>query len=81
MGADLDGVMAELPESIIAKMTTASGPAAVYDATVREEFHQELLRLIARNATLPLSDASSTSPEAASMSISRATDEPLPISP
>ena len=47
-GADLDAVMAEHPESIIAKMTTAAGPAAVYDATVREDFHQELLRLIAK---------------------------------
>jgi maltose alpha-D-glucosyltransferase/alpha-amylase len=77
VGADFDGEMAEHPESIIAKMTTASGPAAVYDATVREEFHQELLQLIARNATLPLSDASSTSPEAASMSISPRTDGTL----
>ena len=55
-GGDLDAVMAEHPESIIAKMTTASGTAAVYDATVREDFHQELLRLIAGNTTLPVSE-------------------------
>ena len=36
-------------------MTTAAGTAAVYDATAREDFHQDLLRLIARNATLPVS--------------------------
>ncbi len=56
-GGDLDAVMAEHPESIIAKMTTAAGTAAVYDATVREDFHQELLRLIAGNATLPVAEA------------------------
>ena len=53
-GGDLDAVMAEHPESIIAKMTTAGGTAAVYDATVHEDFHQELLRLIAGNTTLPV---------------------------
>ncbi len=55
-GGDLDRVMAEHPECIIAKITTTAGTAAVYDATVREDFHQELLRLIARNATLPVSE-------------------------
>jgi maltose alpha-D-glucosyltransferase/alpha-amylase len=57
IGADLDAITAEHPESIIVRMTTAAGPAAVYDASAREDFHQELLRLIARNATLPLFDA------------------------
>ena len=56
-GGDLDRVLAEHPQSIIANMTTAAGAAAVYDATIREDFHQELLRLIAGNATLPVAVA------------------------
>ena len=71
IGADLDALMAEHPESIIVRMTTASGPAALYDASAREDFHQELLRLIAGNATLPLFDAGRSAREpAAAMPIS-----------
>ena len=53
-GATLDEITAHQPESIIAKLTIASGPAILHDATVGEGFHRELLSLIARNATLPL---------------------------
>ena len=56
IGADLDRVMAEHPESIVARMTTAAGNAAVYDATLCEDFNQEMLRLIAGNATLPIAE-------------------------
>jgi maltose alpha-D-glucosyltransferase/alpha-amylase len=55
-GGDFDAVLAEHPESIIARMTTAGGTAAVYDATVHQDFHQDLLRLIAGNTTLPVSE-------------------------
>jgi maltose alpha-D-glucosyltransferase/alpha-amylase len=54
LGADLDEVAAHQPESIIARLTTAAGPAILHDATVSEEFHHELLTLIAGNATLPV---------------------------
>jgi maltose alpha-D-glucosyltransferase/alpha-amylase len=64
-GSDLDAVITEHPESIIAKMTTAGGNAAVYDATVREDFRQELLRLLAGNATLPVAEAGSLAAKAA----------------
>ena len=57
IGADLDRVMAEHPESIVAGMTTAAGNAAVYDATLCEDFNQEMLRLIAGNATLPIAES------------------------
>ena len=53
---ELDFVTATRPESIIVRMTTVSGAAAIYDAVAREDFHQELLRLIAGNATLPVSE-------------------------
>jgi maltose alpha-D-glucosyltransferase/alpha-amylase len=55
IGADLDAIMAEHPESVIAKITTSAGPAVLYEAIVNEDFRQELLRLIAGNATLSVS--------------------------
>ncbi len=53
-GAALDEVVAHDPESIIARLTTAAGPAILHDATVSEEFRHELLSLIASDATLPI---------------------------
>ncbi len=53
-GASLDEVAAHQPESIIARLTTASGPAILHDAAESEEFHHELLSLIASDAALPL---------------------------
>ncbi len=55
-GAALDEIAAREPESIIAKLTPAAGPAILHDATVSEEFHHELLSLIASDATLPISE-------------------------
>jgi maltose alpha-D-glucosyltransferase/alpha-amylase len=53
-GAALDEIAAHQPESIIAKLTTITGPAILHDATVSEKFQHELLSLIARDATLPI---------------------------
>jgi maltose alpha-D-glucosyltransferase / alpha-amylase len=53
-GAVLDEIAAQQPESIIAKLTTITGPAILHDATASEEFQHELLSLIARDATLPI---------------------------
>jgi len=50
----LDEIVAHQPESIIARLMTAAGPAILHDATVSEEFRHELLRLIATDATLPI---------------------------
>jgi maltose alpha-D-glucosyltransferase/alpha-amylase len=55
-GAALDEIAKGKPESIIAKLTTSAGPAILHDATVRGEFHHELLSLIASDATLPISE-------------------------
>ena len=54
-GAVIDEIAANRPDSIVARLTTAAGPAILHDAVVREDFHQGLLRLIAGNATLPVS--------------------------
>jgi maltose alpha-D-glucosyltransferase/alpha-amylase len=53
-GAALDEIAAHQPESIIARLTTIAGPAILHDATISEEFHHELLSLIASEATLPI---------------------------
>ncbi len=49
-----DELFSAHPECILAKFPTASGNMVVYDATMRKDLHQELLRLIAGNATLPV---------------------------
>ncbi len=54
-GAALEEVTANRPDSIVARLTTATGPAVLHDAVARDDFHQGLLRLIAANATLPVS--------------------------
>jgi maltose alpha-D-glucosyltransferase/alpha-amylase len=64
-GAELDEVTAAYPESIIAKLTTAAGPAVLYDASQREALHQQLLRLIASNATLAVSEPGALARQAA----------------
>ena len=53
-GTALDEIATRQPESIITKLTIASVPAILHDATVGEGFHRELLSLIASDATLPL---------------------------
>jgi maltose alpha-D-glucosyltransferase/alpha-amylase len=54
--AALDEISAHQPESIIARLTTASGPAILHDATVSEAFHHALLSLIACDMTLPVQE-------------------------
>jgi maltose alpha-D-glucosyltransferase/alpha-amylase len=55
-GFDLDEVATNRAQSVIARLTTTAGPTILHDATAHGDFHQELLRLIAQNATLPLSE-------------------------
>ena len=54
-GAALEVISEKWPDGIVAKLASAAGPAIVHDALVREDFHRELLALIAANATLPVS--------------------------
>jgi maltose alpha-D-glucosyltransferase/alpha-amylase len=55
-GSALEEIRGSQPESVIAKLTTAAGPAVLHDATVNEEFHHQLLSLIASDATLAVLD-------------------------
>jgi len=52
--AALDEIATHQPDSIITRLTTAGGPAILNDATVSQEFHHRLLRLIASDSTLPI---------------------------
>jgi maltose alpha-D-glucosyltransferase/alpha-amylase len=49
---EADVLQTEHPTAVITRLTTPSGPAVVHDATVREDFRQALLHLIATNAEL-----------------------------
>jgi maltose alpha-D-glucosyltransferase/alpha-amylase len=55
-GADLEEITATRPESIIAKLTTAAGLAILHDALARDDFRDELLKMIATNVTLPVAE-------------------------
>jgi maltose alpha-D-glucosyltransferase/alpha-amylase len=76
---DLDGLVAAHPESIVAKMTTAAGGAVIYDATARQDFHQELLRLIARNATLHVSETGALAAEQVASPTAPITEDASPV--
>jgi maltose alpha-D-glucosyltransferase / alpha-amylase len=87
-GADLDEITAARSESVIAKLTTAAGPAILHDALAREDFRDELLRMIATNVTLPVSkngnaaQEATAANEASSVGVSELSIEsPVGISP
>jgi maltose alpha-D-glucosyltransferase/alpha-amylase len=45
-GRELEALMSNSPQSVIASLATPNGPAALHDATAREDFRQGLLRVI-----------------------------------
>jgi maltose alpha-D-glucosyltransferase/alpha-amylase len=53
--ADVEELTTSSPNSILATLTTPSGPGVLHDATTREDFRQGLLTLIEQSATLALS--------------------------
>ena len=85
-GANLDEITGDHPQSVITRLTTAAGPAILHDATARADFHHELLKLIACNATLAVASsamimvpaASSGAPMAATED-EAATEVPMPV--
>jgi maltose alpha-D-glucosyltransferase/alpha-amylase len=50
---ELEAITSAAPNSIIAALTTPTGPAILHDATVREDFRQAVLKLIEDQAKLP----------------------------
>jgi maltose alpha-D-glucosyltransferase / alpha-amylase len=78
-GAALEEIAAKRPESIVARLNSATGPVILHDALAREDFHQELLELIAANATLAVSQegkASSGSDAAAELALDSGEEKP-----
>ena len=76
MGAAVDELKAAYPLSVLATLTTPAGPAALHDAATREDLRQALLSLIARESSLPLSDANEAAHEIATTLIAAHTSTP-----
>jgi maltose alpha-D-glucosyltransferase/alpha-amylase len=82
-GAALEDIAENRPDSIIVRLNSAAGPVIVHDALVREDFHCELLGLIAANATLPVSHGFKSSPvsdAALETSADAGSDKPVEVS-
>jgi len=73
VGADAEELMGNHPQSVIALLPSAAGSGALHDATVREDFRQDLLTLIERNATLALSSRGDAAVEIAASLAAAAT--------
>ncbi len=75
----LDEIAQSQPQSIIAKLSTAMGPAILYDAAHRHDLHLELLREIADNATLEVRNANADASQSAfAVPAANATPEAVP---
>ena len=66
-GADAEGLITSHPQAVIASLTTRSGPAVLYDATVSEDVRQALLKLVEQGVTLPLSSTRDVASEVESL--------------
>jgi maltose alpha-D-glucosyltransferase / alpha-amylase len=62
-GDAIEEIAATKPDSIVARFTSVAGSVILHDALVREDFHRELLGLIAANATLPVLREGVAAPE------------------
>jgi maltose alpha-D-glucosyltransferase/alpha-amylase len=62
-GADAQEVTASYPQTIIATLSSPSGPGVLHDAIAREDMRQGLLAFIQSNATLALSTTRSAAIE------------------
>ena len=80
-GNVLDSFSINKPQTIIKRLTTAAGEAILHDATAREDFHHDLLALIARNATLTFAGRANTVPKTKSASTTTQDSEALSAVP
>ncbi len=76
-GRELEALMTSA-HPVIATLQTPNGPAALHDATVREDFRQAVLQLIATNASLALNApvAGNESEQEATSQVERALPTP-----
>ncbi len=56
--ANLESLTAAYPQSLVATLTTPSGPVLLHDATVREDFRNALLKLIEGDTSILLAQTS-----------------------
>ncbi|MGD0731891.1 MAG: alpha-amylase, partial [Terracidiphilus sp.] len=82
-GAEMDEVAMSQPQSVLTRLTTVSGPAVLHDGAASEKFRQELLLLIADNATIGLSGSRRIASGASSVSneseLDKDTDDDLAV--
>ncbi len=64
-GEGVDAVRARSPQSIIATLSTPTGPAVLHDASTREDLRQALLDLIATQSSLPTHNPAGAAAEVA----------------
>jgi len=76
-GEDAENIHAAAPGSIIATLTTPTGPAVLHDAVAREDLRQALLDLIADDAKLPTQDGMIESRKSSAFAAARG-EGPLP---
>jgi maltose alpha-D-glucosyltransferase / alpha-amylase len=76
-GEAAETVRSSDPASIVATVTTASGPAILHDAVAREDVRQATLRLIETNGELPTRNGMLVGRHSSAFAESRGTD-PLP---
>jgi len=72
-GNEVEELNASSPLSILVPLTTPIGHAVLHDATTHEDFRQDLLMLIERNATLALSTTHTAAIEVAASIVAAAT--------
>ncbi len=77
MGAAVEELRTAAPGSILATLSTPTGPAVLHDAATREDLRQGLLSLIGRGGTLTLSDKDGAAQEIAATLIAAHTGEPV----
>ena len=64
-GPDVEPLRANAPATIIATLSTPTGPAVLNDASAREDLRQSLLALIADGASLPVRNPAAAATEIA----------------
>jgi maltose alpha-D-glucosyltransferase/alpha-amylase len=87
-GEQLDAIVANQPESVVAKFTGGTGSVIVHDAVILGDVQCELLRLIAANATLSVSHDAKPLPGSGSVpeppldvDLSKPAEMPVAVSP
>jgi maltose alpha-D-glucosyltransferase/alpha-amylase len=77
VGREMDAIVKTSPQAVIAHLTTDSGPAVLHDATVRQDLHQALLRMIENHEQLAISGGGSLNGRRSTAFVKTTGKEPL----